>query len=352
MSHAAPTATSADAPNAEDLARLIRDGLEASRWPLVPPNRPAPPSPPEPAEIRLTLLPFSSQLGHAATAKPGPLGKPIRFIRRAIKFFLRPWFDLQTRFNHTVIDTLEADNRKLSAHLRELTGYLRDQQETIRRLTLRVNDCFHLARTHRDELRDELTRDIERRMIQLSAESGEPADVAGSVHVSAGVLEQVFVHTRLPAPPARLLELGGGSIELAGLGFHVVGVDRWRPAEEFGNLRLVRAEPPKLPFPDGSFDVAVHRTALSAAGDEFGNLDEVHRVLRSGGRLLLTLPFGHPAGEGAKPHDEPTIDRMLAKFRRVESAFGVRGAGGWAFTTDATAAGRSAAMALLVAEKV
>ncbi|WP_205752371.1 class I SAM-dependent methyltransferase [Cryptosporangium phraense] len=42
-----------------------------------------------------------------------------------------------------------------------------------------------------------------------------------------------------------------------------------------------------LPFPDGVFDVVVSTLVLCTAGDPAASLDEVRRVLRPGGRLLL-----------------------------------------------------------------
>ena len=57
-------------------------------------------------------------------------------------------------------------------------------------------------------------------------------------------------------------------------------------------LRGVQADVRRLPFADGAFDVVVSNSTL----DHFGSLDEliagleeIHRVLRDGGQLLLTL---------------------------------------------------------------
>jgi SAM-dependent methyltransferase len=87
---------------------------------------------------------------------------------------------------------------------------------------------------------------------------------------------------------------------LAALAGHVVGVDvsagvvRAAQARHPG-LRSVRADVRALPFPDGDFDLVVSNSTL----DHFESLDDValslrelRRVLRPGGRLLLTLDNG------------------------------------------------------------
>jgi SAM-dependent methyltransferase len=65
-------------------------------------------------------------------------------------------------------------------------------------------------------------------------------------------------------------------------------------AERYGALRdrvsfqvIGAAEP--LPFPDGSFDVVVACAMLEAVPDIFFTLDEIARVCRPGGSLLVTV---------------------------------------------------------------
>jgi SAM-dependent methyltransferase len=343
MSTAAPPTPGPDA-SPEELARLIRDGLEAGRWPMTPPARPAPPLPPDAPELGPVLLPFSSPLGHPAAAGPGRLRKPVRLIRGVLKVFLRPWFDLQTRFNHKVMEALEREQRRLGDHLKDLAEYLREQQDAVRRLNHRVNDGLYQTQARFDELAD-----------RLRAEFGAPRpEPRPAVPIGERVLESIFVHTRLPAPPARLLDLGAaGALEMASLGFQVVGVDVRHAAARHSNLQVVEAPRHRLPFPDGAFDVAVAASAFGAGrvgegddGDDLAAAAEVFRALRPGGRFILTVPLG-------RGYDLDKVDQLLVRFRRVETAYGVRDGEEWSFTTDAgrAAADGAGAVALLVAEK-
>lgn len=52
-------------------------------------------------------------------------------------------------------------------------------------------------------------------------------------------------------------------------------------------VRVVRAPAESLPFPDGSFDVAVSSLVLCTVTDVSRALAELHRVLKPGGRLLF-----------------------------------------------------------------
>jgi len=46
-----------------------------------------------------------------------------------------------------------------------------------------------------------------------------------------------------------------------------------------------------LPFPDGNFETILFFNALYIAEDRVGTLREVHRVLKKGGALYLSMPF-------------------------------------------------------------
>jgi SAM-dependent methyltransferase len=287
---------------ARELAEAVREGLEGRRWPSPrsPLEVPDPPCAPSP---RPALLPFSNPLGLGAHAKPGPLNRPVRFIRRAVKAFLRPWLDVQTRFNHGVIDALEQSQAAAHDHLRRLSDHLRQQEARVRKVTDRLDE-FRFARA--------------RAVCDLAP-----------VAVTLRLLEQTFVQTRMPRTPARVLDLARGegpcAADLSDLGYQVVSVD------------LGRLSGGALPFADGSFDAAVCVAALEPGADTDGvAAAEVYRLLRSGGRLILTAP-----------HDRDRLDQLLARFRRPETAFGVRDGAGWTFTTEEAAG----AVALVVAER-
>jgi SAM-dependent methyltransferase len=93
--------------------------------------------------------------------------------------------------------------------------------------------------------------------------------------------------------------MGGGRLvaELAGRGWTVSGVDasarmvdlaRQRQPQLAG--RLLLADLAALPFPDGSFDAVVVTGAIEYVDDLDRGLAEVVRVLRPGGRTVVSFP--------------------------------------------------------------
>jgi SAM-dependent methyltransferase len=99
--------------------------------------------------------------------------------------------------------------------------------------------------------------------------------------------------------PQLIIDIGCGDGEATSLvhrlGHPVVGID-WSTmalgrARRHG-LTLVQGgiDPPGLPLATGSADVVIMGELIEHLVDTDSALDEVHRVLRPGGRLLLTTP--------------------------------------------------------------
>jgi SAM-dependent methyltransferase len=106
----------------------------------------------------------------------------------------------------------------------------------------------------------------------------------------------------VPAPGESTLDLGCGegrvSRDLAERGHQVTGVDvsptlleAARAAHPEGTY--VTADAADLPFPGHSFDLVVAYNALMDVEDLPGSVREASRVLRPGGRLVLSIV--HPA---------------------------------------------------------
>jgi SAM-dependent methyltransferase len=130
-------------------------------------------------------------------------------------------------------------------------------------------------------------------------------------------------------PAATVVDLGCGAgtnaVFIAGLGFRVIGVDISPSALEIARGRAVaagvtvdwrRGSVLDLPVDSGSIDLAYDRGCFHGIGAADRDLyaDEVHRVLRPGGRLLLH--GGRVAGEAARePVDGEAVDRFFSSDR-------------------------------------
>src|SRR5438034_2977972 len=86
------------------------------------------------------------------------------------------------------------------------------------------------------------------------------------------------------------------AFELAARGHHVTGVDfapamiaeaRRKAAERGVSIRLEEADAEQLPFPPGSFDLAISRHLRWTLPHPEAAIDEWIRVLRPGGRLVV-----------------------------------------------------------------
>lgn len=154
--------------------------------------------------------------------------------------------------------------------------------------------------------------------------------------------------------PLRVIEVGCGACNnlwfAAREGCEVAGVDGSAAAIEFGQRRfaadgltgeLVVGDFTQLEFPDGYFDVAINRAALTQTGLTSAKraVDEVRRVLRTGGMFYneiygtRTTAGGDPGPDGVTLnitgrlagvgqicfYDEERLDRLFADNWRIES---------------------------------
>jgi SAM-dependent methyltransferase len=59
-----------------------------------------------------------------------------------------------------------------------------------------------------------------------------------------------------------------------------------------------------IPFPDDTFDTVIHHNVLEHVADDHQALTEIARVLKPGGRTILTVPF---FDAWAKTYEDPSI---------------------------------------------
>ena len=111
----------------------------------------------------------------------------------------------------------------------------------------------------------------------------------------------------LPAG-ASILDMGGGGGEagklMHSLGYKATGIDLEPRGEGVAQGDFLH-----MPYPGGCFDAVLSQCSFFVSGDVSGALREAHRVLKSGGKLLLSdVFFTEPA---------PLLDR--AGFEVLQS---------------------------------
>ena len=105
-----------------------------------------------------------------------------------------------------------------------------------------------------------------------------------------------FLLLPLNACKGRVLDVGAGEApwrDLMPLEVDYVGVDA-DLSGEFGMRRqsnIIYYDGKKLPYEDSSFDYVLCTEVLEHVPDPFAFLTDLHRVLRQGGTLILTVPW-------------------------------------------------------------
>ena len=139
-----------------------------------------------------------------------------------------------------------------------------------------------------------------------------------------------------PRPGERVLEVGPGtgyySLEVAESVGHLDVFDlqqemldhTMRRARERGveNITPARADARRLPYPDASFDAAYLVAVLGEIPDQPAAMNELARVLKPGGRLVVGELFGDPHWVSPRSLRARAEDAGLAFERRSGPAVG------------------------------
>lgn len=151
----------------------------------------------------------------------------------------------------------------------------------------------------------------------------------------------IFRHLRLPLE-SKILDFGCNeslvSIELASIGYDVIGVDLNNYPLSHPNFKFVKGDFFKNNFPDGFFDAIVAISAVEHCGisEAYGAEEEVLggdkkvmeeflRVLKHKGNLILTVPFGlkgiRKGHFGQRVYDEESLSSLLADFKLINEEY-------------------------------
>jgi len=192
------------------------------------------------------------------------------------------------------------------------------------------------------------------------------------------VVEYPFVLLNMAAERGKVLDVGCyGSklpIELASLGYEVWGIDVLPFPLKHPNLTFIQGDICRAPFADNFFDVVIAVSTIEHIGLErygdpaHGNGDkqavkEIVRILKNGGRFIITVPFGEKSVFSYKGialhrvYDLPSLEELLSgwKVKKIEGY--TKNEGNWVPSPLDRAAGISGdgrevkAVALIVADK-
>lgn len=184
------------------------------------------------------------------------------------------------------------------------------------------------------------------------------------------VVEYPFVYQTLGAPSGTVLDIGSVHtrlpIALASRGFRVVGLDYLPYPYRHPNLRAVRGDAMRCPFAAKSFDAILAVSVIEHVGiGHYGDpardagdretVREIARLLRPGGRAILTVPFGRSLTDASqRVYDPARLAGLLTPLSvtRREYAWGCQGL--WTPCTESEAAtadwsGSTRAVALIAA---
>lgn len=163
---------------------------------------------------------------------------------------------------------------------------------------------------------DAATAWVERRLLAAGRRWAVPRATGRTLEVGVGTganLPHYGADVLLTAvdPSARMLDQTRAKLPARTLGTHP-------PARPAG-VELVRAEAEDLPFADGGFDSVVATYVLCCVGDLDRSLAEMARVLRPGGRLLLSdhvVSTSWPLRMGQRLLEAVTVPAQEEHFTR------------------------------------
>lgn len=118
---------------------------------------------------------------------------------------------------------------------------------------------------------------------------------------------------------------GYGAALLSGTGAQVAAVDydattAAHVAAAYPKIHMVRGNVVALPFGDAEFDAVVSMQVIEHLWDQAAHIAECARVLRPGGRLVLSTPNRLTFSPGQQPDEKPTNPFHTREFSDPELA--------------------------------
>ena len=166
------------------------------------------------------------------------------------------------------------------------------------------------------------------------------------VTVNERIVEHPWIFMKLGLREGRILDVGcchsSLSIELASLGYEVWGVDINPYRFSHRNFRFVLGDVCAVSLPEEHYDRIIAVSSVEHFGLEVygGRCDaekdrisirRMHRLLKPGGKILVTVPFGvRNITPEFRVYDSPALHELMSPFRIEErSVFTRSGEGFW-----------------------
>lgn len=157
------------------------------------------------------------------------------------------------------------------------------------------------------------------------------------------MIEYSFVIGKLASPvKGRVLDVGCTArlnflpATLASIGWEVYGIDMRQFKFKFPNFHFVLGDITKTDFPDNFFHAVYAVSALEhiglsgrygvSKGDPEGDakaVREIRRILRRGGRFLVTLPYGKEKRQTTlnRVYDEDSLEELFSDWEIKDMVF-------------------------------
>ena len=170
------------------------------------------------------------------------------------------------------------------------------------------------------------------------------------------IIEYPFIHENAPFNSNRkgkVLDVGSGRsllpFELASKGYQVWSIDfrskYHRYIRDYNNFTFVEGDIRKTSFPDAFFDIVIGVSSIehvglvgenvSLEGDKAA-VQEIFRIMKPGGKLLITVPFGKESGvftvgrfNSFRVYDYAHLKELSGKFEIESEQFAVLDKRSW-----------------------
>ena len=155
--------------------------------------------------------------------------------------------------------------------------------------------------------------------------SRDPKEVRISSRLPV-TLSAAFYHNAIPAHVSgRLLDLGCGKVPLYGAYRPYISesvcVDWEHSPHGVSHIDLACDLGERLPFSSDDFDTVILSSVLEHVPDPRHLWSEMERVLRPGGKALISVPFYYPIHEA--PHDYFRFTEFALRFYAARNGFEV-----------------------------